>query len=88
VATPKAPRERVALTHPTGKFSVLVSANRAAQLIGRGYKPHAAGTTTTAGTPVSIPNRNELTIRAKAAGVPVKGTNADLLAAIVAAEQG
>jgi hypothetical protein len=81
VANLKTPRERVAMTSPTGRFTVFVSTSRAAALAGRGYTP-----TTTAATEPAAPTRAELSERAKALGVPVKGTNAALAEAIAAAE--
>lgn len=84
-----APRERVALRDPKDKFTVLVSPSRAERLIARGYRvPKGATTAPAASAPEvgRVPDRATLTLRAKAVGVPVKGTNVALLAAITQAE--
>lgn len=84
-----ATRERVAMTHPHGKPTVLVSPARAVALRERGYTSAAAGTITTAdGEQPAKLDRKALGVRAKGLGVPVKGTNEELLAAITAAEPG
>jgi hypothetical protein len=77
-------RERVALTSPTGLFTVFVSPGRAQALRARGYReakspPQATPKGTT-------PKRPELNARARALGIPAVGTNAALAAAIAAAE--
>lgn len=74
-------RDTVAMVHPSGTFTVLVSPARALKLRERGY------TTSKAADAPSTPKRPELVERAKAVGIPAKGTNDELLAAIVAAEQ-
>jgi hypothetical protein len=77
---PKPEREQVALVHPSGSFTVLVSPARAVTLRTRGYK------NSTASDAPAQPTRAELNARAKAAGIPAKGTNEELLAAVVTAE--
>lgn len=82
----KPTRERVAMTHPAGRPTVLVSPTRAATLRERGYT-NSSGEITSAG--VTQPARLERAVlieRAKAVGVPAKGTNEALLAAVVTAE--
>lgn len=82
--TPKAPRERVALRHPSGKFTVLVSPSRAAALAARGYQPLE---------PAPAPDRPQgvdrkaLMARAKALGIEgyQRMKNADLSEAVAAA---
>ncbi len=82
----RAPAERVAMRHPGG-FVVNVSPGRADKLAGRGYTrldssaPAADGTPAPAGI-----DRKALIERAKALGIPASGKNADLLAAVEAAE--
>lgn len=76
----RAKGERVAMVHPTGRFTVHVSESRATTLAGRGYTRHTE--TTESG---SI-DRRALVERAKAVGVPAKGTNEALLSAVEAAE--
>jgi ribosomal protein L32E len=78
--TPKPERERVAVVHPSGKYTVLVSPARAETLI----KRRGWARSTSSDAPKL--DRAELATRAKAVGVPVKGTNEALLAAVVAAE--
>jgi hypothetical protein len=83
VANLKPARERVALTSPTGKYTVFVSPSRATTLRGRGFTDAIP-----AASAPAAPTRAELSERAKALGVPVKGTNAALAQAIAAAESG
>lgn len=82
---PKAPRERVAVTHPHGRPTVLVSPSRAEALLKRGYTPGEAPRRTRAADEPAL-NRRDLNARAKELGIPATGKNEELAAATAAAE--
>lgn len=79
-------RERVRVTHPTGRFTVLVSPSRAAVLAGRGYTLPSEAAAATSAAPGGA-NRAALIARAKELGIPAVGTNVALTEAIKAAEE-
>jgi len=70
---------KVTLVHPSGKFDIQVNERRAAHFLKRGYSSSSA-------TSGGLGKRNALVARAKELGISAKGTNAELEAAIAAAE--
>lgn len=80
----KAAASRVTLSHPSGKFEVNVSARRAVVLEGRGYTRADSTKTDSVG---GLSTRNALVARAKELGIPAKGNNTELAAAIEDAER-
>lgn len=74
---------KVTLTHPSGKFTVTVKARRADALVERGYTREGGSKASSDSSGLSA--RNALVARAKELGVPAKGSNAELAAAIEAA---
>ena len=82
----KAELRKVTLVHPSGKFDVQVNERRAAHFMARGYSEAQPARAVRPPASGGLSKRNALVARAKELGVPAKGSNAELEAAIEEAE--
>ena len=79
------PREQVRVTHPSGRFTVLVSVPRSKVLAARGYTLPGQAAPVASTAPGAV-NRAALIARAKELGITASGTNAALAQAVADAE--